>query len=107
MIARLFPLLTATVVALSGCVSSVGDACKTSGECPSAAVCDNTAPDGYCLVEDCDRSSCPDGSVCIPFDDQTSYCMAYCEIDRNCRKGYVCRHDVGPAGYCYVAGTTS
>jgi len=67
------------------------------------AICDVTAPGGYCTLEGCDRESCPDGAVCVDFNEHESFCMAFCDDDRECRTGYVCRTDVGPAGFCYVA----
>ena len=98
-----FPALV-LIAFLAGCAPRVGDSCETSAECPSGAICDVTAPGGYCAIRDCDSESCPDGSVCVEFDHET-FCLEYCEIDGDCREndGYVCRTDNGPAGFCYVA----
>lgn len=90
-------------VALFGCAPNVGDSCESASECPLGAICDVTAPAGYCTLEGCDGESCPDGSVCVDFNEHESFCMKFCEDDRECRSGYVCRNDVGPAAFCYVA----
>jgi len=106
MLRALFPklLVAATIVAASSCAPHVGDSCETSAECPGGAICDVTAPGGYCTIDGCDAESCPDGTVCIAFNAEEEFCMAYCEATADCRRGYVCRTDVGPAGFCYVDG---
>jgi hypothetical protein len=100
-----FPKLAALLLALAwgtGCAPAVGDSCETSAECPTEAICDVTAPDGYCTIPGCDSESCPDGTVCVEFNAEESFCMEWCDEDRMCRTGYACRMDVGPAGFCYV-----
>ena len=101
----LIPKLAALLIAVcaTACAPRVGDSCETSAECPGGAVCDVTAPGGYCLIEDCDLESCPDGTVCVEFNDEEHFCLEYCEDSTECRKGYVCRDDVGDAPFCYVA----
>ncbi len=108
MMRRIFPFIAALVL-LGGCAPTIGDDCETNSECPSGAICDVTAPEGYCVIVECDRESCPDGSVCVEFDGEESFCMQYCAADDECRRdGYVCREDVGPAGFCYTPlGTAS
>ena len=105
MLYKHFPKLIAALLGalLAGCAPSVGDSCETSTECPSGAICDVTAPGGYCTIDGCDAESCPDGSVCVEFDDENTFCMEYCESDSECRRDYVCRSDVGAAGFCYVS----
>lgn len=96
--------LTAPLVMWSAaCAPRIGDSCESSQECPVGAICDVTAPRGYCVLRDCDAESCPDGSVCVDFDDE-SFCVEYCEANDECRQkdGYVCRDDRGPAGFCYM-----
>lgn len=90
-----------------GCAPSVGDACETNVECPSGAICDNTAPEGYCTFPECERGSCPEGTVCVSFSRETTFCMAACESAEDCRDGYTCRDEPGPADFCYVAGVPS
>ena len=104
MLRGVFPKLVVLGLAtiIVGCAPSIGDSCESSAECPSGAICDVTAPGGYCTMDGCDSESCPDGNVCVEFNDEESFCMRYCEADSDCRKTYSCRTDVGPAGFCYV-----
>ena len=104
MLRRTFPKLTALlfVLATAACAPQIGDSCETSAECPSGSICDVTAPGGYCTLETCDSESCPDGSVCVEFNLEESFCLESCESSSECRREYVCRTDVGPAGFCYV-----
>jgi hypothetical protein len=90
-----------------GCAPSVGDSCAARAECPSGAICDTTAPNGYCTFEACVRNGCGDDSICIFFDEDISYCMKSCTDDADCRTddGYVCRDDVGDVPFCYVAAS--
>lgn len=104
MFRTVFPKLGAIClfVIAASCAPSVGDSCETSAECPSGAICDVTAPGGYCTINGCDSESCPDGTICVEFSSEESFCLEYCESSAECRKGYACRTDVGPAGFCYV-----
>ncbi len=103
---RFAPLLCVVLLALGAvaCAPSVGDSCAVRAECPSGAICDTTAPNGYCTFDDCVRNGCSDDSVCVFFDEDTSYCMKYCTDDAECRTddGYVCRDDVGDVPFCYT-----
>lgn len=85
------------------CSTNIGDECETTAECPTGAVCDITVPGGYCLVRNCERNLCPEDSVCVRFDRDTANCMKYCETQDECRDGHVCRDDIGPANFCYLA----
>ena len=90
-----FPVLLA-------CEPSIGDSCETNLECPAGAYCDTTAPDGYCLILACeDNDECIDESVCVIFDEFTSFCMAPCSSNSDCREEYICRDDVGAQKFCY------
>ena len=54
----------------SGCPKQIGDSCATNVECSPLGnrFCDLSSPNGYCTIEGCDSSSCPDSnSVCIRF----------------------------------------
>lgn len=110
MLRSLFPKLAICLFALAcapACAPSVGDSCETSAECPRGAICDVTAPGGYCYFDGCDTESCPPGTVCVEFNDEEQFCMEYCEGDQQCRNDYVCRDDVGPAPFCYVPPITA
>ena len=112
-----FPQIARTALAIfavallsftTACAPSVGDSCAARAECPSGAICDTTAPNGYCTFEQCVRNGCSDDSLCVFFDEDTSYCMQSCTDDADCRTddGYVCRKDVGDIPFCYVPATT-
>ncbi|MBW1812003.1 MAG: hypothetical protein JRJ87_27710, partial [Deltaproteobacteria bacterium] len=49
-------------------------------------------PGGYCYIEGCDDTSCPEGSSCFTFTDDVSRCIATCLDSSNCRTehGYEC-----------------
>lgn len=53
----------------SGCAKTIGDACKANVECSPLGdrFCDLASPGGYCTVEGCDNTSCPDSSSCVRF----------------------------------------
>jgi hypothetical protein len=85
-----------------GCDRLIGDACVTGQECATGAICDTAAPGGYCTQTPCFTNGCPDEAVCVEFEDRTTYCMLRCEADGDCRDGYTCRDDVGPAKFCYI-----
>ncbi|WP_437588794.1 hypothetical protein [Sorangium sp. So ce1000] len=95
---------------LAGCGPQIGDPCTTSLECvqqEQALFCDGTQPGGYCTAFNCEPDSCYGSSVCVAFNpviDQAcgelesvrsprferTFCMATCEEDDDCRKGYSC-----------------
>ena len=99
----------AMVLALScllaaGCAPAIGDSCETSVECGNEGeICDVTVPDGYCTIKGCTLGGCPDSSICVRFDHETSYCMASCEAADDCRDRLACisYQDTG-LGYCYA-----
>jgi hypothetical protein len=52
-----------------GCARSIGDECTINTDCSAAGdrTCDMSQPAGYCTIEGCDQTSCPDDSVCVRF----------------------------------------
>jgi hypothetical protein len=104
----LFLAAAVAIALLAGCSPAIGDECESSGDCPTGRefICDNTVPGGYCTISGCRIGECPDASVCVIFDRNTSFCMASCEGDDECREDLVCRKDQNfedePMGYCYV-----
>lgn len=93
--------LLATLVAAS-CGTAIGDNCSDDSDCPTIGYCDRAMPGGYCTLENCREDDCPDGSVCVEFDNQERFCMAQCDGDGDCRDGYSCISDVGPSPFCSV-----
>ena len=97
-------LVFAAGLPVVGCAPAVGDTCATSVECGNEGeICDVTVPEGYCTIPDCALGTCPDNSICVRFDDETSYCMASCEAAEDCRDDLACipYSDTG-LSYCYV-----
>jgi len=96
-------LLISTAVILSAllnlrCAPEIGDECETSLDCDvqNNRVCDLTQPRGYCTLEGCEKGTCPEDSVCVMFRPEperlsSTWCMASCDDNDDCRKGYYCR----------------
>ncbi|MFO0679808.1 MAG: hypothetical protein U0169_25005 [Polyangiaceae bacterium] len=93
--------------AMVGCTPRIGDKCTLSTDCSVQGdrLCDTSAPEGYCTVFNCQGNGCPNDARCLLFNPQVpgcgyddraisrvgrTFCMAPCEKDTDCRKGYVC-----------------
>lgn len=87
---------------LVGCTPQVGDACLTAQDCNTGALCDTSAPGGYCTVTPCEVGGCPEESVCVEFEGEQSYCMLKCSGQGDCRSNYTCRDDIGSRKFCYI-----
>ena len=68
--------LLALSIALLGsltpaCGKQIGDACQINSDCASdgTRICDlpSQSPGGYCTIQGCDYSTCPDEAVCVRF----------------------------------------
>ena len=97
---RLLILAAFIAVPASACSAVVGDACETQTDCGASMFCERSMPDGYCTLTNCIERTCPDEGVCISFDPDTSYCMAPCTSNGDCRDGYECVEGFGPHGFC-------
>jgi hypothetical protein len=72
-----------------------GSACWTDEDCAGGTCWTADVdgfPGGYCVIEDCTDTSCPEGSGCFSFNDGVSRCIPTCEGNDDCRvdEGYVC-----------------
>jgi hypothetical protein len=84
-VASLLPVLWA-------CGRKIGDECKTQFDCneeEDTKTCDISQPGGYCTIEGCDETSCPEEAVCIRFfpaeEFLTDRCdMSPCEAQDTC-----------------------
>ncbi len=111
--------LFSLLFAVGACTPMLGDTCETNVQCDpqSGATCDTTIPGGYCIVPSCQPGTCPDGGVCVFFDEFSSFCMEYCEADDTCRADLICRplqdnsieeftggsgQTRGDGGFCYL-----
>jgi hypothetical protein len=89
----LVPLL---VVALGACGKEIGDSCSFSTDCDpnGARICvDPTFHGGYCTIQGCDYSTCPDEAVCIRFftgDFANKACNPLNEEDPACTPDELC-----------------
>ena len=61
-------LLVAATASVA-CDAVIGDSCSANVDCSSNGdrLCDTSMPGGYCTVEGCSATSCPDGAVCVAF----------------------------------------
>jgi hypothetical protein len=57
------------VVLLAGCGKEIGDACIVGTDCSNdgSRQCDISQREGYCTIQGCDYSTCPDEGACIRF----------------------------------------
>ena len=65
-----FALAVAVVATVaSGCARKIGDECTTAADCNPNGTrsCDSSQPGGYCTIQGCDETSCPDESACIRY----------------------------------------
>ena len=103
----LLAALVLSFAALQACTAIVGDACTTQTDCGRTMFCEQSLPDGYCTLKDCLDTGCPSEGICISFDADTSWCMAICDADGDCRDGYRSVKDFGKHGFCNdIRGTT-
>ncbi len=68
-LARILPLLLVAVFMTTGCGDQIGDSCSTNVDCSPLGdrICDTSQLEGYCTVEGCGLTTCPDEAVCIRF----------------------------------------
>lgn len=85
---------------LGGCSAEIGDECSTNADCGQGRICDLSSRAGYCTVTPCEDRSCPEGSACVIFENEESYCMAKCDGRDDCRTGYICDDSLGNTSVC-------
>ena len=62
-----------SALALAGvaaaCGNEIGDECTSSVDCSSTGdrTCDTASAGGYCIIQGCDATSCPEEAACIRF----------------------------------------
>jgi hypothetical protein len=101
----------------AACGKKIGDACKATFDCNQADTtrsCDISEPGGYCTVEGCDQSSCPEEAVCVSFyprlfldpsDPSTKHCSATmpCAPDEICLDEGVCASRLSEVRQCMLS----
>lgn len=57
------------LVAAWGCGKQIGDECITGVDCGTdgTRVCDMSQREGYCTIQGCDYSTCPEEAACVRF----------------------------------------
>jgi len=91
-------------VVATGCRREIGDECRTAVDCnPNGSrSCDATQPGGYCTIQGCDQSSCPEEAACMryfPAQFLTKPCNP--KTDSNCAADEICLD----AGLCAPLST--
>ena len=63
------PSLATSATVASGCARKIGDECTTAADCNPNGTrsCDASQPGGYCTIQGCDETSCPDEAACIRY----------------------------------------
>ncbi len=82
--------LVASIASAAGCTPSIGDGCEANSDCDTDQVCDLSQEGGYCTITPCPRMGCPADSVCVQFEERSSWCMQKCGLFAYCREGYTC-----------------
>jgi len=93
-------------VAATGCRREIGDECVTAVDCnPNGSrSCDATQPGGYCTIQGCDETSCPEEAVCMryfPAQFLTTPCDPAHPNDPSCEADEICLD----AGVCAPLST--
>lgn len=93
-------------VAANGCRREIGDECVTAVDCnPNGSrSCDATQPGGYCTIQGCDETSCPEEAVCMryfPAQFLTTPCDPMNPSDLACTADEICLD----AGLCAPLST--
>ena len=103
---RLVLLLFAVVlgVVLGACGKEIGDACINGSDCSPNGdrLCDPSSVDGYCTIQGCDYSTCPDEAACIRFftgNFENKACDHVCDLLYD-PKNQDCPAPVPPAVQC-------
>ncbi|MCX5746943.1 MAG: hypothetical protein NT062_31110 [Proteobacteria bacterium] len=65
---RSYWILPVAVLA-AACGNEIGDSCVTSSDCSPNGdrQCDTSSHDGYCTIQGCDYSTCPEEAACVRF----------------------------------------
>jgi hypothetical protein len=104
------PLLALlALVCVAACAKGIGDSCSTNVDCSPLGdrFCDLSSPSGYCTLEGCNATSCPNNTVCIRFfslQRGTAQCDPTKIPRSDCNGGSDCC-DPGTAGCCNLGDT--
>jgi hypothetical protein len=111
-IVRLALLFVVAATAGAGCRREIGDECTTAADCnPNGSrSCDATQPGGYCTIQGCDETSCPDEAACMryfpaqfltdPCDPHPADGVTGCMADEVCLNEGLCARQSTELRYC-------
>lgn len=98
------------VVAGAGCGDQIGDGCSVNVDCSPFGdrICDTAQAGGYCTIEGCGLSTCPDEAVCIRFF-PTQFLSQPCDpsTEDTVVPGRTPTDDCGPDEVCLSSGLCS
>jgi hypothetical protein len=85
-------LVAVVVVAAAGCGKEIGDSCIVASDCSPNGdrLCiDPNVEEGYCTIQGCDYSTCPEEAACIrfftgSFENKPCDTIANCSLDELC-----------------------
>ncbi len=101
--------VAAGLAAGAGCSRQIGDECTVPADCnPNGSrACDVSQPGGYCTVNGCDETTCPEESTCVrqfPATFLTEPCdptqPSTCDSDELCLDSGVCARRDTEKRYC-------
>ena len=99
--------LVVLALVLAGCGSEIGDSCVVSTDCDPAGTrtCIDQSSEGYCTIQGCDFSTCPEEAACIrfftgEFDNLACETNADCSLDELCTLNGKCVPRSAEIRYC-------
>ena len=95
------------VTAAFGCGKEIGDSCVVSSDCSPNGdrQCDISQKEGYCTIQGCDYSTCPEEAACIrffsgQFDNKECQSTNDCSLDELCNLNNHCVPRSSEVRYC-------
>lgn len=111
-VARVLLMVVLVATAAGGCARKIGDECSTAADCNPNGTrsCDQSQPGGYCTIQGCDETSCPDDAACLryfpaqfltkPCNLDPSATMNGCAADEFCLPEGLCAPLMQELRYC-------
>ena len=103
--AVLFAIVAAAFAA--GCGKEIGDACIVGSDCSPNGdrLCDVSQKEGYCTIQGCDFSTCPEEAACIrfftgSFENRKCESINDCSLDELCSLKGECVPRNSEVRYC-------
>jgi len=95
------------LAAAIGCGKEIGDSCIASSDCSPNGdrQCDISQKEGYCTIQGCDFSTCPEEAACIRFftgQFENKECVSNndCSLDELCNLNKHCVPRSSEVRYC-------